>query len=261
VSGLVLGGCGDDESGTPQPKDPGSVRVHFENVVDGAPLELLTGAYTNAAGNEYVVQRLRFVTSDFTFASGGETFDSGLAHVFFENVADTHSLLLEGVPAGDYTTFRFTFGLDEEDNKDPDQGGTLPQTPEWEAMRWPATWGGGYHYMQLEGFFRTSAGDTASFATHTGRRYAQNDPVFSDDPAPIPHFLDVSLQGTTIAVEPNTTTDITLTMNLNAWYGDPQIYDLDTYTTAGMMMITAAQDILEANGADAFAVRTGTPGP
>jgi hypothetical protein len=251
-------GCGEDNTNPPQDQT-GSLRIHFQNVVGAAPLELLTEWYTNGAGNDYSVGRLRYTVSDFTLVHGGTRFESGRAHAFFQDLADTHALLIENIPVGAYGTLEFTFGLDEEDNRDPDQGGTLPRTPEWEAMRWPATWGGGYHYMQLEGFFRATSGDTLSFLTHTGRRNAQNDPVLGTDPAPIPHFLDVRLAGTTVTIEPGETTDVTLSMDLNEWYATPELYDLNGDPAGGIMMNTAKQNSLEANGSDAFALRNGAP--
>ncbi len=250
----MTAGCGDDDDPmTPDdgPGATGSATVRIVHEVDGTGFALNT-PYTNATGNTYSVANLEYVLSRVTFTStAARAFESDAAFYVSADDTDTHTLVFDEVPAGDYTAVSFTFGLDETMNRDPDQGGTLPRTPEWEAMRWPATWGGGYHYMKLEGTFETDDAATESFAMHTGRRNATSDPTFGTDPAPIPHFFTVTVPGSAFTVEDDTDTDVSITMNLNGWFEDPYAYDLDMYSLM-IMMNTAAQNILEGNGPSVF---------
>lgn len=256
---LVVSGCGDDDN--PASPDPGEgdVAIALDARVDDQAFAMNQMLYTNASDNEYAVKKLQFIVSDFTLhakdspksAHENEN-DFTSAAVHYRDLADaaTRTLTLTDVPAGEYDFVSFTFGLDEEDNLDPDQGGTLPQTDDYEAMRWPASWGGGYHYMKCEGDFVAANGDTVTFATHTGKRQAINDGTFGTDAAPSHHFFEVTVP-IDLEVTDGGTEDLTVHMNVNEWFRDPAVYDLDVYPRMVMMNL-AAQAILMGNGADVF---------
>lgn len=259
--GIVLAfyGCGDDDN--PSSPDPGAgdVVLAFDARVDGQAFTMNQMMYTNASSNAYAVKKLQFIVSDFTLHAhvtpkashnGEDDFTSAAVH--YRDLADaaTRSMTLRDVPAGEYDFVSFTFGLDEQDNLDPDQGGSLPQTDDFEAMRWPASWGGGYHYMKFEGDFVDANSDTVTFAVHTGKRDAMNDVTFGTDPAPAHHFFEVTVP-IDLAVTDGGTEDLAVQMNLNEWFTDPAAYDLDVYPRM-IMMNFAAQALLMGNGGDVF---------
>ncbi|NNE07082.1 MAG: hypothetical protein HKN20_00840 [Gemmatimonadetes bacterium] len=256
---LVVSGCGDDDN--PSSPDPGEgdVAIAFDARVDDQAFMMNQMLYTNESNNDYAVKKLQFIVSDFTLhakvstkSAHDDENDFTSAAVHYRDLADaaTRTLTLTDVPAGEYDFVSFTFGLDEEDNLDPDQGGTLPQTDDYEAMRWPASWGGGYHYMKCEGDFVDANGDTVTFATHTGKRHAIDDGTFGTDAAPSHHFFEVTVP-IDLEVTDGGTEDLTLHMNVNEWFRDPAVYDLDVYPRMVMMNL-AAQAILMGNGADVF---------
>ena len=163
VFATAIAGCDDDDNTTEPPvATTGTVVVQLDHFVDVAAAEMDVMTYTNAAGNDYSVRTLLYIVSDVTVSASTSRTDFGdnMAHYRDAREASTRTATLERVPPGTYDFLSFTFGMDEEDNRDPSQGGEWPQTPEWEAMRWPSTWGGGYHYMKLEGDFVTSGGPT-----------------------------------------------------------------------------------------------------
>ncbi len=259
--GIVLGfyGCGDDDN--PSSPDPGEgdVVLAFDARVDDQAFTMNQMMYTNASSNEYAVKTLQFIVSDFTLhahvspkSAHDDEGDFTSAAVHYRDAADpaTRTMTLTDVPAGEYDFVSFTFGLDEEDNLDPDQGGSLPQTDDYEAMRWPASWGGGYHYMKCEGDFVDANGDTVTFAVHTGKRQAMNDGTFGTDAAPSHHFFEVTVP-IDLEVTDGGTADLTLAMNVNEWFRDPAAYDFDVYPRMVMMNL-AAQALLMGNGPDVF---------
>lgn len=256
LAGVVGIGC--DDSST-SPEDPVTVRVHFEHESSGtarggAPLVFDQILYTNDAGNAYSVKVLRYIISDVTLHTADWSISYDMVHYRDARESFTRTARLEELPAATYEAISFTFGLDEEKNLDPSQGGLLPQTPLWEAMRWPATWGGGYHYMKLEGDLATDT-TSVSYLTHAGKRQAQEDPVFGTDPEPFHHYFRVTLNTDDIEMEPGEQWDVTILMDVNAWYDTNPLgtYDLSDYP-GGMMMNTDAQNLLETNGPSVFSL-------
>jgi len=238
VLALALAGC-DDETG---PTGPGTVVIQFDNVVDGAPLQMNQQIYTNAAGNSYSVTKLEYVASRFNLHAPSspvasfraEDFSVAAPHYRTEANAATRTLTFADVPAGTYDALEFTFGLIGSDNV----SGAFPDL-DAASMQWPTQMGGGYHYMRFEGNFSDTLGGTAGFTTHTG-------PSMGND-----YSFGVSL-GASIVVSSGETTTIVLNMNVNNWYTNPTTYDLNDY--GAIMGNPGAQGILKSNGADVFSI-------
>ena len=148
--------------------DQGEVTVHFNHTVAGADLKHEEILYTNAAGNEYGVTRLEYIVSDIALeTTGGKRVELAEFHYRNAFVSATRSVAAK-VPGGEYTALRFTFGIDGAKN----ETGALPSVDHFNNMAWPTPMGGGYHYMRMEGLFRTDDGEGA-FLTHNragGRR-------------------------------------------------------------------------------------------
>lgn len=257
---LAVVGCDDDDDGDtgtgPHDHDPATVELRIAHNVGGADLVFNEMNYTTAEGNPFAIQNLEYILSRITMVSTtARSAEVMRAHYVDGFEAGTHTLTLDELPEGTYTALSFTYGLDEEMNLDPDQGGDLPTTTEWTSMRWPETWGGGYHYMKLEGNFMPDGGTTpATLATHTGRRYAQGDGTFPDDDDPIPHFVEFMLPfPSPLVVEDGDAVTVELEVDLAEWYTDPNDFDLDQYPMM-IMMNTAAQNLLEDNATSVFSL-------
>ncbi len=130
---------------------PGTVNVVIKvsNTVGTAPVEYGQMIYTNAAGNKYKVNLLKYYLSNFVFVK-----DDGTEHktTNYEliDAFDTASCYLQfnNLPEGNYTTLKFALGIDsvrnhtglQEDDLDPIHG-----------MIW--TWNTGYIFFKHEGQF------------------------------------------------------------------------------------------------------------
>ena len=219
--------CGDSDA------DQGEVTVHFDHTVAGVGLKLNNILYTNAAGNEYGITRLEYIVSDVALeTAGGKRVELAEFHYRNAFVGATRSVLSK-VPGGEYTALHFTFGIDGTKN----EAGALPSVDHFNNLAWPAPMGGGYHYMRLEGLFRTEDGEEA-FLTHTG-------PAGGEDfsfAVSLPLSLTVSGDEWAIAVM----------MDLNEWYDAPSLYDFNG--RGGIMGNADAQFTLQGNGATVFSL-------
>ena len=218
--------CGDDA-------DRGDIITRFNHTVGGTDLTHDEFLYANAAGNEYSITRLEYIVSDITLETiGGKRV--ALADFHYRNafVGATRNVSAK-VPGDRYAALHFTFGIDGAIN----ESGTLPSADHFNNMAWPTPMGGGYHYMRMEGLFRS--GDSAeAFLTHTG-------PSGGDD-----FSFDVSLP-IDLVIEAGEW-EINVIMDVNQWYETPVLYD---FADRGRIMGNAdAQSTLRDNGSSVFSV-------
>lgn len=236
VGTLVLG-CSDSSDPVTEPQGSLSIQLHHQ--VDGVRLEFGELLYTNAAGDLYSVDNLMYYLSRFSLSGDGVSYSSDLSHyVGIDAMTPDGTVLLENVPAGQYTELSFIFGLNDDDNVTDG----LPATLENLNMAWPAPMGGGYHYMKLEGFYQAGgAGDTLTYRTHTGRNGSN------------PHFIEITLQIPSGGIGIGSSSELLgLVMNINEWYTNP--FDYAFPANAMIMANVGVQDTLEANGATAWVV-------
>ncbi len=226
--------CSDDEGGTPTGPSTGTVVFSFDHEVGSQPLVLESSTtnfpYTNATGNTYNVEELEYLVSDFRlYRSNGTSI--GVEDFLFREAHedDTRSYVWAGIPAGTYTAASFIFGLDAEKNV---TGGLGPSFLE---LLWPEDWGGGYHYMEMNGHHLSSDGVTvASCKTHTGRRFVRIadpcPPACPPGPDIVEHhfYFEVKRSITPFDVKADETWEITWVMDVNGWYEDP-VFDMNVY--------------------------------
>jgi MbnP len=231
--------CGDQATAPPP---VGRVTLTLDHFVGADPVVLHDIRYTNAAGNHYRIDDLRYYVSDVEFVRADASRHSTTAvHLRDEAVASTREWTIDEVPYGDYTVVRFLFGLDESHNR-PDG---LPVTTPNLNMQWPAQLGGGYHYMQLDGAFDTQAGVSA-WQAHLGRLQREN----VDPQALETHFwveipLALHVEGNAARVE--------IRMDVNGWFATPNLYDFAVF--GGMVMNdSVAQQALSENGPQALSL-------
>jgi len=121
------------------------------------------------------------------------------------------------------------------------RGGYKVRYPGADNMGWPPVWGGGYHYMQLEGWF-LDGGIPTAFFTHTGRLTDGTGEHHHDFPVEIvAHFSS----------HPGHVQSVEVVMDVSRWYDDPVI---DLRDHMAIMDNTAEQDRVQANGANVFRV-------
>lgn len=111
LAALSLTGCEKDEALT---TPTGPVTINLDHMVGTDPLQLGTGSYKNALGQDFSVSAFKYYLSNITFnkADGSRV---ALPNTYFlvdaANVASRDVALAE-VPVGDYTSMTLTLGVD-----------------------------------------------------------------------------------------------------------------------------------------------------
>jgi hypothetical protein len=215
------------------------VRLNFDHLVQGQDLQLNDTWYTCAAGHKFQVARLKYYVSNFTLTdTDGGVFETKEVHYRDVEKPDTRSFTLKDVPKGEYAFISFVFGLDEVTNVD----GGLPNTTTNINMEWPIPGDQGYHYMKLEGKYDSlGLGVVKNFNLHTGA--AKNNQ----------NYIQISLPFHHPATMDGGTWRLDLSMDLNEWLQNPNVYDFDVFGSM-IMENQDAQQALKENGKDVFSV-------
>lgn len=243
----VWGRC--DYGDPPTGPASGQLTVQFHFKVGSEPLELHAMQYTNAAGNRYRVDDLRYFVSNLTLVrADGSEFATTLVHLRDAELPYTRDLRIPAVPPGDWVAVRFLFGLDDERN----QFEGLAATTSNLVMQWPAFLGGGYHYMQLDGGWDRGAGAVGPWQAHLGRVQRAVDP----SPYETRFTVELPIQLRT----QRATSTLAISMDVNAWFASPNIYDFAAIGGA-MMDNPAAQQLLSQNGAQVFSIGSVSSSP
>ena len=212
-----------------------NLTINFTQTVDGVELTADTMMYTNAAGEDYDIQTLKYLISDITLhADDGNTL---LDEVHFIDISDasTFGFTYQDVPNNSYTAISFDMGLDSTKNSS-----NFYVNEDFHAtMAWPEPMGGGYHYMKLEGSY---INDSTFYNTHTGGTMG-GDYSFNNSSSIL---LNVNDDMGDVTIDIN--------MEINNWYQTTNEIAFSTYGM-GIMMNMEKQMQLQANGSlDVFSV-------
>lgn len=217
---------------------PGTVALVLDATIGAEALTFDAMGYANAAGNTYEVTHLEYILTDVVLErSAGESVGLTSAHYANPRMAGTDRVEPVDIPAGTYTGITFTYGVAGAQNV----FGTLPRTAAFDGMLWPATMGGGterYHNMRFEGRYQASNG-LRGFLIHTGPTGGNDHSITRTLP------LNLTVDGDAW--------EVVLTLDLNEWFEDPEVYDFDE-VEGGIMGNLPVQQRLRANGATVFSV-------
>jgi hypothetical protein len=219
-------------------KESANVALNFHHQVDGENLELYAMDYENDYGNVYNVQLLRYIVSKIELIDDKEE-SIELDDFHYVDIENSSSLSLGEsltIPVGDYRSIQFTFGLDEEMNV----SNSHLAEPVHGAMAWPDQMGGGYHYMRIEGAYIASDDTQHFYLSHTGST------------AGVARHISYSLPINLTACE-GQEYQISLNMNINEWYANPNTYNFEVFDD-GIMGNPEAQQLLHENGVNVFSV-------
>ena len=138
--------------------------MSFSNEVDGQPINMGTMAYTNAAGNNYRVDLLKYYVTNFTLIKDDGT-EKNFGNYNLIDAADSAStkFMLDSVINGAYTSVRFYLGVDSTRNHTGAQDGALDPI---HGMIW--SWNTGYIFFKHEGGYRNNGGTNQSLLFHYG---------------------------------------------------------------------------------------------
>lgn len=235
-SSMVFASCKKEEvepTPTPTPNPvPTSLNINLEYMVDGSGLVFDTILYTNAAGNNYSVNRLQYYISNIKLLrSDGSKINLPGVHYIDARLSEKNKLEFNNPTTGSFVGLEFLIGLDSITN----QTGALPNILDNTAMAWPVPMGGGYHFMKMEGYFM-NLGSSFGYAMHLGRNA---------------NVVNAFVQNKSFTIEQNKSNQLTLRMNLNEWYTTPAIYDFNIDGNYSMGNGTAMLKLAK-NGADVF---------
>ncbi len=155
-------------------KGLGKVNLEFDNRVGSQKLELNTGAYTNANGDDFKITTFKYYVSNLTFNNADGSKKVIPESYLLINAADEKTTLqtIENVPAGDYVSMDFVIGVDSVRNFAGAQTGSLDPA---KGMFW--SWNSGYIFVMMEGSSSKSTKPDNKLAFHVGGAKAPNNTV------------------------------------------------------------------------------------
>lgn len=218
-----------------KPERYGDLTVTVDYEVDGADAVFNEFNFTNEAGFQYEITELLYYISDVTLTAddGSEVALANVDLLEYDGV-NPNTFTLPEVPTGTYTSVSFLIGINNTLNVD----GGLENTVDNDGMAWPETLGDGYHFMKFNGNYLDSTGAQAGFGMHLGVSGYQ-----------VAITLPIDL-----TIEKNSTATLSLMMNMNEWFRNPNTFDF--YTDGAFIMPNdASRQKLSENGADVFSVK------
>ena len=219
--------------------------IHYS--VDGEELVTDSLCYQNEAENQFLITEIQWFISNIEIkdANGNWLPLNEKGHIFYldENDNLAKDFLNQSIPVGQYSALRFTFGLDENDNKT----GLFVNPPESD-MFWPEPLGGGYHYMKLNGKWLDESGCLSPFNVHLGIGQNEDLTEFYQNFFQVEIPFDYALNAT--GKHPDM---ILIDMEIANWFRNPHTYDFNVWGGA-IMQNQAAQQVLKENGQDVFGV-------
>lgn len=250
---ILLSGCKKDPP--PPATETGKINLKFTHTVDGQPLVTDTLMYTNAAGNEYLVNEIQYFISDVVLhGSDGSTVlidDWDVIHYVDTDIPGTQLWNVpDAVTCGTYTSISFIFGISEVRN----QSYMFVNPPE-SNMFWPEFLGGGYHYMKLNGKWKDTANQIVPFDFHLGIGQIYAGGVVNVDSITgfVQNYFTVNLSNTAFSVNKDATTTVEVRMNVESWFETPHIWDHNVWGSY-IMQNQAAMQMVKENGVDVFTI-------
>jgi hypothetical protein len=171
-----------------------ALSIEFDNVAGASDLVLNTGNYTNASGETFTVDKLKYYVSNFKLTNiDGTEYVVPQDSCYFlidESDEDTHDPVVR-IPEGEYKTLTFTVGVDSLRNtKDISQRtGVLDPTGVGADMYW--SWNSGYIFMKMEG--QSTASAMGEYFYHIGLYGGMTTPTLNNNRT---ITLDLSARGT-----------------------------------------------------------------
>ena len=229
----------DDATSTPTPTPTpapakGRLSVTFNNQVAGQPIAMGDMAYTNAAGNLYSVDLLKYYVTNFTLVKEDGTERNFRNYDLIDgSLSGAPNFALDSVDGGTYTAVKFYIGVDSARNHTGAQDGDLDPI---NGMIW--TWSTGYIFFKHEGQFIDSTGATRTVLLHLG-----TDKALSPVTVPVTPF---TINGDSRA--------LTLNFNLNSVYSGSRTLDfnVDNIHQSATASEAAWIGYMKANMAGAF---------
>ena len=246
----LLLGVSCDRTTKPEEESYGKLIIKFRHKIDGAAISFDTLKYINAAGNHYLVNEIQYFVSDVRLWKDGKDLlldkYEDIHYVDTDLPETWNYLFADPVPAGDYDSISFVFGITEEKN----QSFMFVNPPE-SYMFWPEYLGGGYHYLKLNGKWKDTTGILRPFNFHLGIGQMYDDQ--GEITGFVQNYFTVNLPASFLTVKTEETFEVTLVMNVEKWFEEPHIFDFN-YWGGDIMENQAAMQVAKENGRNVFSV-------
>ena len=158
--------CKDDKEDPAPTSGPGTVTLDITNVAGTVNVDETGGTfYTNSSLESFNVTRLKYYVSKIQFYKLDALVYEMPESYFLVNESNQAStkLSIPNVPAGSYTSVRFTIGVDSTHNVSGTQTGALDPVND---MFW--NWSTGYIFFKLEGTSPASSQPSNTYIYHIG---------------------------------------------------------------------------------------------
>lgn len=232
----------------------GRMTLRFTFTFEGESLRMDGKVYEIASGEKITVGDIRYFVSDVVlvdYEGRRVKFEEDDRNVHYVDSDLGETLTWQSsreIPTGVYEYVEFVYGLDSARNVSY----VFPNPPE-SLMFWPEVLGGGYHYMQINGYWG-DAGDTACtrpYGLHTGIGTEAG-----NADAAASHFHNAVKLTDTLRffLVDDAEKDLTLNMEVSAWFRHPHVWRFSQYG-GSIMQNAEAQRLLRDNAASVFDVR------
>jgi hypothetical protein len=227
---IVQNSCNSNEEATPAV----DITLSFNHLVDNEPVIMDDIRYKNALDQEFSIKTIKYFISEIKlYRKDGSALSFDDIHYIDQRTSETlYHTLSKKVPLGEYTGISFVHGLSPTENIT----GRFTEPPE-SLMEWPMMMGGGYHYMKLEGEYRTQ-GATSFFNFHSGAL----------DGTPYEVEVNLDNQAFEVTGKPQ---EVLIKMEIQEWFRDPVDWDF-TYFGSAIMGNAEAQQTVQRNGASVY---------
>ena len=237
LSVFAISSCKKDK--TPEPVTPttGSLRITFNNTVDGDPL-VLGGPYhwINAHGDSFYINTYKYYISNIklTDSNGNTWYEPESYHLVNQADASSFSFVIGNVPNANYTAIQYMIGVDSARNNSGSQTGALDPAND---MFW--TWSTGYIMAKVEGKSNVSVSSGNNITFHIAGYEGQ----YASQRVVSPSFGSL-----TANVSSTTTPVIHIESNLNEWWRNPSVVRFDmmsNVTTTGPNAMIIADNYMD----------------
>jgi len=232
----------------------GKLIFEFGHQINGVDVRYDQLIYENAAGNVYEITNIQWFMSDITLVNknGNEFLLEGddWIHYIDTDIPETQIWEIDqDIPTGEYVSIRFTFGIKGEKNI-PNRFTDPPES----NMLWPYHMGGdegGYHYMKLNGFWRSLNLERTPFNFHIGVGQIYNDQ--GEVIEFVQNWFEKEIPSSSFSMPAEKTVRIAFKMNIENWFKNPHEYDHNQYG-GKIMNNQEAMGKIKDNGIDVFSV-------
>jgi hypothetical protein len=145
-----------------QPVKRGTLKVTFVQTANGKDIVLRDSVYTNAFGETYSVNKLKYYVSNFSVPGSAQVTENDPYHLVNALEESINSFDIQ-LAAGTYQNIEFLLGVDSARNCSGAQSGALDPMND---MFW--TWNSGYVMFKMEGSSPASNADLQRIEHHIG---------------------------------------------------------------------------------------------